>query len=519
MVDTPGLGPGGASCGGSSPSVRRIFFRRFSMASLISPFVCTKDTPLEKEWTLVMPANLVVSSVEKSLREKAKKVKMDGFRPGAIPLAKVFEQYGHQAINDAARSFIVRHIDEMVGSHILAKPVSFSIAQDMSMTSLETLKDLTITVTGIFRDKTPEVSFGDIEVDQYTFEPTDDIVNAYLSQEAAESFCPGEFGPDRDGQHKAQKGDFLLYTMVYEGKDSKKEVKGMFRLGDGKNVGLPEEFEENLINIEAGHVIEERMRVPKQFPDASLAGQKVNFRISFDDIKPAKPCSVDDEFARSKGFDSLEEMKKGLREQLISIFKSMSRDFERSLLKYTIGEKNLMAVAPLLLEEAFKRYWERNKIAKKTYSSPEEREKAFQEAYKMSEEEYKTYVRNRVQGALQVNQIIGDFIKKNEISVKKSDFEEIARRIRSFARETGENEEKVWNFFKENPDAMEGIIAELRQEKALDEMLGLCKRKEVVIKSIEEFRDTVKKRVEELQGFEANIEDNDEDDEDYDDEE
>lgn len=512
MVDTPGLGPGGASRGGSSPSIRtNFFFRRFSMTTLISPFVCTKDTPLEKEWTLVMPATLVRSSVEKNLREKSKKVKMDGFRPGAIPLAKVFESYGSQAISDAARSFVVRHIDDMVGSNVLAKPVSFSVANEKTISTLDSLGDLTIHITGVFRDKTPEISFGEIEIEKYTFQPTDDIVDAYLEREAKESMCPGEFDSTKGEKPKASKGDFLFYTMTYEGKDNKKEIKGVFRLGDGKNVGLPEEFEENLVGVEIGHTIEERMRVPKQFPDETLAGQKVNFRISFDDIKPAKPCSVNDEFAKIKGFDSLEKMKVDLREQLLNIFQSMSRDFERNLLKYALGEKDLIAVASNLLDEAFKRFWAKDSVAKKTYDSSEAREKAFQEAYKMNEKDYETYVRRRISGAIQVNQIIGEFIQKNEISIKKTDFEEIARRIRSFAREIGESEEKVWNFFKENPENMEGIVAELRQEKALDAMLDLCKRKEISINSMEEFQENVKKRVEELRGFEHHIHDDEED--------
>lgn len=511
MVDTPGLGPGGESRGGSSPSVRTLFFfRRFSMAPIISPFVCKKDTPLEKEWTLVMPAALVRSSVEKNLREKAKKVKMDGFRPGTIPLVKVFEHYGSQSLSDAARSFVVRHIDDMVGSNTLARPVSFSITNDISTISLDTLEDLTINVVGVFREKVPEISFDDIEIEEYKFHPTDEIINMYLEKEAKESMCPGEFPPERQENPKAQKGDFLFYTMVYEGKDTSKEIKGMFRLGDGKNVGLPEEFEENLVGIEAGHVIEERMRVPKQFPDESLAGQKVNFRISFDIIKASKPCIVDDEFAHIKGFESLDDMKTNLNEQLIGIFNSMSRDFERSLLKHALGNKNLLDIAVPLIDEAFKRFWAKNNVAKKQYETSEEREKAFNDAYKMNEKDYESYVRGRIKGAIQVNQIIGDFIQKHDISVKKTDFEEIARRIRSFARETGENEEKVWNFFKENPDAMEGIINELRQEKALDQMLTLCKRKEVSINSIEEFRENVKKRVEEIRGFDEDLDDDEE---------
>ena len=50
---------------------------------------------LERKITLNMPVDAVQSEVSARLRKMARTVKMDGFRPGKVPLNVVTQRYGY----------------------------------------------------------------------------------------------------------------------------------------------------------------------------------------------------------------------------------------------------------------------------------------------------------------------------------------------------------------------------------------------------------------------------------------
>ena len=50
---------------------------------------------LERKITLTLPADVIQNEVTKRLKEVARKVKMDGFRPGKVPMSVVAQQYGY----------------------------------------------------------------------------------------------------------------------------------------------------------------------------------------------------------------------------------------------------------------------------------------------------------------------------------------------------------------------------------------------------------------------------------------
>ena len=59
---------------------------------------------LERKMTLTLPADSIRSEVEARLRKLARTVRMDGFRPGKVPLNIVAQRYGYsvqyEVVND-----------------------------------------------------------------------------------------------------------------------------------------------------------------------------------------------------------------------------------------------------------------------------------------------------------------------------------------------------------------------------------------------------------------------------------
>lgn len=50
---------------------------------------------LERKITLTLPVESIQSEVEARLRKLARTVRMDGFRPGKVPMSVVARQYGY----------------------------------------------------------------------------------------------------------------------------------------------------------------------------------------------------------------------------------------------------------------------------------------------------------------------------------------------------------------------------------------------------------------------------------------
>ena len=61
-----------------------------------SPASAPQATPLERHLSLTVPAVEIESEINTRLRKLAKTVKMQGFRPGKVPLSMVAKQYGYQ---------------------------------------------------------------------------------------------------------------------------------------------------------------------------------------------------------------------------------------------------------------------------------------------------------------------------------------------------------------------------------------------------------------------------------------
>src|SRR6476660_3267392 len=50
---------------------------------------------LERKMTLTLPVNVIQSEVDSRLKRLARTVKMDGFRPGKVPMTVVAQRYGY----------------------------------------------------------------------------------------------------------------------------------------------------------------------------------------------------------------------------------------------------------------------------------------------------------------------------------------------------------------------------------------------------------------------------------------
>ena len=143
----------------------------------------------------------------------------------------------------------------------------------------------------------------------------------------------------------------------------------------------------------------------------------------------------------------------------------MSRQKVKRVLLDELDAKHKFGPPPSLVEDEFNNVWKtiQDDLAsrKRTFEDEDTTEEK-------AKEEYRGIAERRVRLGLVIAEI-GD---KNAIKVTD---EELSRAVMERARQMPGQEQKVWEFYRSNPDALAGLRAPIFEEKVIDYILELAK--------------------------------------------
>src|SRR5258708_29221988 len=71
-------------------------------------------SPLERNITVTVPIEQIEAEIATRLKKLARTVKMQGFRPGKVPLKMVERQYGYQVRQEVVTDTVFKRFDEAV---------------------------------------------------------------------------------------------------------------------------------------------------------------------------------------------------------------------------------------------------------------------------------------------------------------------------------------------------------------------------------------------------------------------
>jgi trigger factor len=123
---------------------------------------------LERRMTVQVPADRVENEVENRLQSMKGRVRLDGFRPGKVPLKVVRQRYGQQVRNEVLGEVIQSTYTEALSEQEL-HPAG---APSVEPTQMEPGKDLEYTATF---EVMPEVSVKDLDTSLRTLTTQDFI--------------------------------------------------------------------------------------------------------------------------------------------------------------------------------------------------------------------------------------------------------------------------------------------------------------------------------------------------------
>jgi trigger factor len=426
----------------------------------------TINQGLKREYRVVVPATDLGAKVEEYLNDLKGRIRLNGFRPGKVPVDHLKRLYGRAAMAEVIETTVRDTNAKIVSDNSLklAAPPKVSLPEEQ--TAIEGVingqADLDYTVA---IEVVPAITLGDfkeIALERPTAPVTDAEVDEALGR-IAEQNRP--YAPKAEGA-KAEQGDRV--TINFTGTLDGKPFEGgtgediVVQIGSG---GFIPGFEEQLVGMGAGEERTVTVTFPTNYLSEQLAGREAVFAVSAKGMEAPGAVTIDDEFAKGLGLESLAKLRDAVKERLQRENAAASRrKLKRSLLD-ELDKRYRFEVPATLVEEEFGNVWRTITDDLKQQRRTFEDEGTTEEK---AREEYRGIAERRVRLGL----VIAEIGEKNAINVSE---EEISRAVVERARQLPGREREVWEYYRKNPNALASLRAPLFEEKVVDFILELAK--------------------------------------------
>jgi len=426
----------------------------------------TLSEGLKREYNIVLSAEELRHRLDGQLAELKDKVRLNGFRPGKVPVAHLKKVYGksimaevvQEAINEANKQIL----DEKGFRLALEPKVELPEDQAAIEATLQAQGDLSYKVALEVLPKFDVGAFDDIALER----PVSEVSDADVST-AIDRLADGRkiYTPKPEGA-KAENGDRV--TVDFVGKINGEEFEGGtskdIEVVLGTNTFIPG-FEEQLLGAVAGEKRTIEATFPENYADRKLAGRKTTMDVDVKAIAAPEPFTIDDEFAKTLNIESLDKLKEMIRGNISNEYARASRDKLKRRLLDALDKRYAFELPEGLVSQEFDSIWRQveaeQKASGRTFADEDTTEEA-------ARADYRRIAERRVRLGLLLAEVGA------KADVKVSD-EELTGALIARARSYPGQEKQVWDFYRKNPQAMAELRAPIYEEKVVDHIVSLAK--------------------------------------------
>jgi len=223
-------------------------------------------------------------------------------------------------------------------------------------------------------------------------------------------------------------------------------------------------FEDQMIGVAVGESRTVKVSFPKNYASEALAGKAAEFATTTTAVEAPGETVIDDEFAKGLGLESLDKLKEAARERLKSEFAGAIRQRVKRTLLDRLDESHKFEAPPSLIAEEFNLMWNSIKAEMESSGKTFADEDTTEEAAK---EEYQKIADRRVRLGL----VLSEIGEKNKISVTD---DEVSRAVIERARQMPGREKEVWDYYRNNANALAQLRAPIYEDKVVDFILELA---------------------------------------------
>ena len=420
--------------------------------------VLESPSALERQFTITIPTTDIETEFEEKLAETAKRVRIDGFRPGKVPTKVIRQRYGQAIRQEIASDLIEKSLGQALSEHNI-KPIGQPKIDDLQF---EEGSDFSFKATfEVFPELDPALVDGD-DIEQIKCK-----IGAADVKEMVATLREQRKGWKESARAASKNGDRV--TIDFEGSLEGEAFEG----GNGKDHALVlgsgsmvPGFEDGIVGMKKGDARDVEVTFPEEYHAENLKGKTVLFKIAVTKLERGELPTVDEEFIKTFGVESGDEkdFKEEIKDQMTRELSMSLKNMNKTKIFDVLLEKNLDTPVP---ESAVKS--EINTLkqqAAERFSGG----KQF-DPNQLPDELFKEQAERRVRLGI----LLGATVKKLELQAD-------ADRVRALVDEMAtayDDPEQVVNFYYSNNENMKQIEALAVEEQVAAKLLESAKAKTI----------------------------------------
>ena len=416
-------------------------------------------TGLERRLTITVPAVSIDTAVKSRLQQLAKTQRINGFRPGKVPVNVIQKRYGQAVRQEIAGEAMQRSFYQAITQEKItpAGAPNFELKTDVMGKDLEFVASFEVF---------PQVEVKDvnkIEVEKAVVEISDkDLANMMETLRKQHASW-------KEVKRKSKKDDRL--TMDFVGTIDGVEFDGgkaeNFVLEMGKERMIPG-FEKPLVGAKAGEEVIVDVTFPEDYHAEKLKGKAAQFTVKVNKVEALDLPKVDADFAKLFGIEdgSIESLTEEVR-------KNMQRELDQTL-KAAVKEQvinGLLANNTIDLPKAL--------VDQEVNALREQAKQRFAQQQggkveNLPELPADLFVEN-ARKRVSIGLLLGEVIKTNDLKVDTAKVDNLIETAAS----AYEDPQEVIEYYRSNKELMQQMQNVAMEEQAVELLLSQAKVKEV----------------------------------------
>ena len=382
----------------------------------------------------------VTKAIDRAYKSIAGRVTVPGFRRGKAPRHMIERFYGHDAaLHEGVEQLLseaYRAAVEQEALHPIDQP---SVEFEPDIHSLKPGDGLTIRATVPVE---PAVQLGDyttIRIDPIVVDVTPDQVSTLVS------FYQQRYAEWRPVERPVRIGDTIvadvtgtvgsatkLYSPAGEALVSSGEGDKLYDLTateyrvETASRAFAPGFTEQVVGMHAGETKGFELSLPADHSDPQLANRMVTFSVKVREVKEEHLPALDDEFAKTTGFDSFEHFRETLKASIQRRMENEAREVYEERALGELLEMSQVEVAPVMIDNEVKRLIEIAREDSRSYGMSVQEKMRIDQA---TDEELAVEGRDRAIRNVKLSLLLSTLAEREAVSVSAEEVEQAAKEV------------------------------------------------------------------------------------------